>query len=365
MTVWRQKVFFLFWITLIIALGCQKVIEEKPKIVTGEVTIVFPDTSEPLTALLKEYFLVVTVEGKVLFSSDTILAPTPIVPSEPIKNISLEAGNKRVFTTYGVSSGGIPLWWAQKIVDLPVKEDIKVKLSMVSAGFGAASHIAIFRDDLSWDANTIEEVLAEEGITQGTGTHQYEIFTSDKFSSVLGLLSPETDMMIIAADQEQVFYDNYAANRVDIEEFVIRGGVLFWEAVDKGFHNGSITGAGIFFPGPVFLDFEYEFEDYNTVVNLDYPLTENLPRPDSIHGNKASHGNFVNFLSGIQVLTRGVPSGDETLELYPWGVGWVILSAQPLEFNYAQRRGQPNDRDYAIGLLLPRIIRFFFGRPVT
>ena len=360
----RKKGIYLLLSVVILFFGCKKVIEPEPITVDGIVTVVFPPQEDSLTSFFASWILEVTVNGNSVFYTPLYDAPSPWSPNYEV-SLTLEAGSDRIFTVYGLDPSLSILWWAQKRVDLLPKEEFDVGLSMIPAGEGSASHIVVFRDDLSWNANTIEEVLQEEGLTYGSDSNQYEIKGSGDFSSILSILDPETDMMIIAADQEQSFYDNYRANQGDIEEFVKRGGGLFFEAVDRGFHNGSISDAGIVFPGVVELDPQYSYEDYNTVFNLHYSLTQGIPRPDSVHGNLASHGTFLFLWPVSQTFTRGTTSGDETLVLYPYSAGWVMLSTQPLEFNYAMRRGQHDDRKYAIGLLLPRILRLFLGRPLT
>jgi hypothetical protein len=354
----KKGIFLLLSVTILVS-GCKKVIDPEPPTVEGIVTVAFPPLEDSLTSLFAIWVIQVTVNGNVVFEVGEP-APDPSFWPNVDVPLTLEAGSDRIFTAYGLDQSFSVLWWAQKKVYLPEKEEIDVNLSLIPAGFGSASHIVVFRDTLSWNANTIEEIFSEEGIT-----NVYEMKTSSDFSSVLTDLDPDNDMIIIAADQEQPFYDNYAASQGDIEEFVAKGGVLFFEAVDRGFHNGSINDAGIEFPWFVELNSQYSFEDFNAVFNLDYILTRDLPRPDSVHGNLASHGSFRFLSPNAQTFTSGTSAGNATLVLYPYFAGWVLLSTQPLEFNYAQRRGQHDDRKYAIGLLLPRIIRFFLGKSVT
>jgi hypothetical protein len=359
MNVMKKKGIFLLLSVTLLVFGCKKVIDPPPKIVEGIVTISFPPLEDSLTSLFAVWAVQVSVNGTEV-STIFDIAPDPSLWPNTEEQLTLEAGSDRIFTAYGLDPTSSVLWWAQKKVDLPEKEEFDVKLTLVPAGLGSASHFVVFRDTLSWDANTIEEIFWEEGIT-----NEYEIKTSSEFSSVLTDLDPDNDMIIIAADQEQSFYDNYAASLGDIAEFVARGGVLFFEAVDRGFNNGSINDADIIFPGFVQLEAQYSFEDYNTVFNRNFTLTRDLPRPDSVHGNLASHGSFRFLSPNTQTFTSGTAAGNATLVLYPYLAGWVLLSTQPLEFNYAQRRGQHDDRMYAIGLLLPRIIRFFLGKSVT
>ena len=56
----------------------------------------------------------------------------------------------------------------------------------------------------------MDNMLTSLGFTEGTGPNTYEIVSSAEMTNVL--LIPGEDLVIIANDQAQAFYNNYALN---------------------------------------------------------------------------------------------------------------------------------------------------------
>ncbi|MEA3431467.1 MAG: hypothetical protein U9R01_02135 [candidate division WOR-3 bacterium] len=79
--------------------------------------------------------------------------------------------------------------------------------------------------------------------------------------------------------------------------------------------------------------------------------------PDTLYGTYSSHETFIGYPITTQIFTVNCSEGKPTLILYHYGVGWVIITGQPLEYCY--------DRlpDQTTGELLPRVVRFFLGKP--
>jgi len=198
-------------------------------------------------------------------------------------------------------------------------------------------------------------MLAREGFTPGTGEDEYEILGSAAFDTVT--LTPGRDLVIIANDQPQSFYNAYAANQQKFNDFVLAGGIMFWEACDHGWNSGSILDAGITFPGGVTVDPVYVYDYYNYLANPDYELLQGLP--DTLYGTYASHETFSNLPEGAQIFTYGVQTQKPTLVLYSYGLGWVLVTGQPLEYCYERLPEQ------TVGLLLPRIVKFILGKEIT
>ena len=106
--------------------------------------------------------------------------------------------------------------------------------------------VKIFRNNLPWDSNALTIVLASLGFSPGTGPDKYEILPSSAMGSAS--LIPGEDLVIIANDQTQSFYDDYAAHQVRFADFVRGGGAILWEACDIGWANGSMALAGVVLP---------------------------------------------------------------------------------------------------------------------
>jgi len=220
----------------------------------------------------------------------------------------------------------------------------------VGGGAGTANHVKLFRDNLPWDSNSMVDMLQSLGFTEGTGPNTYEIISSAQIASVP--LVPGEDLVIISNDQNQNFYNNYAASQVRFTNFVYMGGSLFWEACDEGWANGSIAGAGIVLPGNLSTIFDYDYWNYVTDQNL--PLVAGLP--SSMDHNYASHESFSNLPDGTTVYCVD-ESNQPTLIEFNLGGGWIIVTGQPLEHQYENIYGA-NDMEK----LLPSIVSYFTGK---
>lgn len=219
----------------------------------------------------------------------------------------------------------------------------------VGGGAGTANHVKLFRDGLPWSSNATVEVLESLGFTQGIGENTYEIIPSSEMSSVS--LVPGDDLVIISNDQNQNFYNNYAANQVRFTNFVYMGGSMFWEACDRGWASGSMANAGIVLPGN--LTAIYKYENFNYVTDQNLPLVSGLP--DEMDHNYASHESFSNLPDGTTAYTVD-SDGIATLVEFNIGGGWVVMSGQPLEHQYDNIFGSPDLEE-----LLPRIVAHFTG----
>ncbi len=220
-------------------------------------------------------------------------------------------------------------------------------------------HIVVFRNYIPWEYETDPEltndaqldVFATLGITAGPGHMQFEILTSADMASVV--LSPSIDLVIISNDQDQTFYDDYAANAMKFEAFINMGGHLLWEACDLGWHMGSMIAAGIVLPGAITLNPMYE--NFNFIPDPSLPLVAGIPSP--MDHNFASHEYFTNLPAGSIIYCEG--SVGPTLLETAIGSGWMMLTGQPLEHQYKFVYNNPD-----MEVLLPRIISHFTGAPL-
>lgn len=223
----------------------------------------------------------------------------------------------------------------------------------VGGGAGTANHVKLFQDNLPWNSNSMVTMLETLGFTAGTGPNTYEIINSSRMDSVP--LTPGKDLVIIANDQNQTFYNNYAAVQVRFTNFVYMGGSLFWEACDQGWARGSMVTAGVVLPGNLVTDFDYDYN--NHVSNPDLPIVAGLP--STLDHNYASHESFSNLPDGTTVYCVNEDQ-EPTLVEFNLGGGWIIITGQPLEHQYDHIYGSPD-----MEKLLPRIVAYFTGKPFT
>jgi hypothetical protein len=191
------------------------------------------------------------------------------------------------------------------------------------------------------------------GFTAGPGPNQYEIIPSDIM--VMTPLVPGQDLVIVSNDQAQTFYDNYAATMIKFGNFALSGGSLFLEACDGGWNRGTMANAGVILPGDVHTNFL--IDGWNYVVNPQLPIVAGLPL--AMDHNYASHEWFSNLPEDATIYcVDGM--GHPTLVEYNLGLGWVLMSGQPLEHQYDRLFGPPD-----MERLLPRIIAYFTGKTLT
>ncbi len=331
--------------------GCKKegvTDEGEPQV---ELTIALPDPAQqPLWNDVDVLVLTVTGQDKWVIA-DTL----NIVAGDTIAVFTLDVppGDNRLFTLDAMDTLWVVLFWGRLETDIEEGQTYDFDIDLEPAGAAAATHIKIFRDGLPWTSSAMDTMLQREGFTPGPGENQYEIFPSDSFASVP--LEVGVDMVIIVNDQNQTFYNNYAASQAKFNNFVYSGGTIFWEACDRGWAYGSILDAGITFPGGVSVDSTYIYDNYNLVYNPYYELVAGLP--DTLYGTYSSHETFTGYPLGTQTFTVNMTEGKPTLILYHYGVGWVMITGQPLEYCYDRLPSQTT------GELLPRVVRFFLGKP--
>jgi hypothetical protein len=224
----------------------------------------------------------------------------------------------------------------------------------VGGGAGTATHVKLFQDNLPWDSNAMENMLLGLGFQYGTGPDTYEIISSDQMETIP--LIPGEDLVIIANDQKQSFYENYADAQVRFTNFVYIGGSILWEACDEGWADGSLSRAGVILPGNVGInptDFDYQ----NFIANPDLPLLAGLPTV--MDHNYASHESFYNLPDGTTIYCTN-ENYQPTLVEFNLGGGWIIITGQPLEHQFDRIYDNPDMEE-----LLPRIVSYFTGKTLA
>jgi hypothetical protein len=148
-------------------------------------------------------------------------------------------------------------------------------------------------------------------------------------------------MVLIANDQDQEFYDSYVAQRWVFEDYVYAGGVLVFFAAGEGWNGGTLTGQ--YLPGGAAVDNTYK-DNNNTVANYTHPvvtgiLSDGVPLVNGdLYSSYCSHGVFYNLPPGTKTVLRNT-LGQPTFIQYKFGAGQVIASTNTWEFSYDG--GQP------------------------
>ena len=226
-----------------------------------------------------------------------------------------------------------------------------LEIILDDAGAGVANHIVIFQDVDPWSCTAMVDMLEENGFNEGTGENEYEFVTSDEFNGVE--LSPFNDLVIIANDQTQDFYDELATIDDDINDFIHSGGTILWEVCDNGWSLGDIVSAGIELPDNVNINLQYESS--NTIEKPDHKMFKDIS--GELVGNYASHEYLTNLPDETNILMTGTSSGEPTLVIYPYGGGLVFMTGQPFEHAYTH--------GYSMGTILPRLIKLILGEEIT
>ena len=263
-------------------------------------------------------------------------------------DMNIESGLARLFRVCFKDNESRVLFSSRTRHDIPSSGHLGLDLAINQSGFGTASSVIIFRDMLPWDSHALDSAMAGVGFSIGAGENRYSIYTSSDMGAIE--IRPGIDLVIISNDQPQAFYDSYAANGAWFDEFINGGGTLLWCACDMGWNYGSIIDAGVVLPGSIAIN--YSLDQANLASNDGFGLLGNMV--DTLYGNYASQEFFTDLPFGtIEYMTN--LDGEPSLIGIASGEGWVIISGQPLEYNYDRKD------TYNIGVLLPRLIRFLLG----
>jgi DNA-binding beta-propeller fold protein YncE len=205
----------------------------------------------------------------------------------------------------------------------------------------SSGNVLVFQDILPWGSNAIAAILTDLQIPyviMGSGS----MATTDLRAY---------DLIIIASDQPEAFYQAYNANVARFTAYVQQGGVLEFHAAAWGYGSGNPNGMPLPGGGVLVGAFYY---DSNYVVMPEHPIVAGVSNPFS--GNSASHGYFTDLLPGTSIIatTGSSPGGQATLIEYTLGAGLVIASMQVLEHGWYY--GQNT------GLILENLIPYAYGQ---
>lgn len=206
----------------------------------------------------------------------------------------------------------------------------------------AAVEAIIFADDPSpWDSNALEDTVTSLGIT-------YTVYTSDQMATVD---LPLNKIVWIINDQPQAFYNNYYSNQSKFDNFVNAGGTLLFEACDKGWNGGSLADAGATLPGNVTSTMVYDYN--NTNINPTHPMMTGVPT--ALYGTYASHNYYLNLPVDSTILCVD-SQNHPTLVEYKCGMGRVIATGQPLEYNVNNNQN--------LKQIYPNMVKYTFNMPI-
>ena len=218
----------------------------------------------------------------------------------------------------------------------------------VSGGDETATHIIILQDVLPWDTPAMTDLLSDAGFSEADfGDMTFEIVPSLEMRTVE--LNPDQDLVIIANDQPQSFYNAYAETQIRFNNFVNNGGSLLWGACDEGWSEGSILEAGINLPGNIDIQYNNCYNNYTT--DAESPLISDFPY-ETYH-NFASHEGFINLPLNASVYLED-ELGNATLMEYNLGSGWIIISGNTYDHQYVYSSNE-------FATLLPSLISHFTG----
>lgn len=220
----------------------------------------------------------------------------------------------------------------------PIQAEKTIKSSDTVTG-----PVAIFRNVFPWSINETENILISYGIN-------YTLYNSLDMGIVD--LSP-FEKVIIESDQNQLFYDTLALNKIWLENYVTNGGVLEIHAADGG-SNGGLWDELYLMPGGI--NHTNILTD-NVTINL--PLHPILSYPNNISDNEldywglSAHGYFNTYPGTSKaILLDGNSLNPVFIELN-YGKGTILITMQPLEWAYD--RGDSNFLENVI-LYIPEVV---------
>ncbi len=187
----------------------------------------------------------------------------------------------------------------------------------VSAGRTASYNVLILKNVDAWGSPTIETTLNAMNIS-------YTVMSGSELkNTTTDELVKSYDMIIIASDQNQAFYDVVGVQMLKLEDYVRAGRTLEIHAANWGWGGGLWTTR---LPKNVTIVQSYSNSDY--VVANNTTLTSSY----------SSHGYLANPPADAEIITVQAPTGvpDYTRPstvVYPMGSGWVSVTGLTIEYS--------------------------------
>jgi hypothetical protein len=182
-------------------------------------------------------------------------------------------------------------------------------------------NVAIFRDELPWADDQVDQVLIANGIS-------FTVFTS----ADIGLVSLGAyDKVILASDQTPDFVSAVAANAGWFEDYAANGGYLLCSMAHQSFDISP----GTIYPGPTTLT-SWSTHDTMNIVEPAHPVF-NVPNAvndaDLSNWSASTHGELE--MPGGTVLLVNGDTGNPALAEMPFGYGYIMATTQTFEFSLA------------------------------
>ena len=184
-------------------------------------------------------------------------------------------------------------------------------------GFGAA----LFKNVDAWNYPANEIILKRYGIP-------YDVYNSTDIGTVD--LS-KYGKVIIASDQDQVFYDAVNASRTWFEDYAENGGVLEIHAA----HVSAITGWIDDLPGGI--TYTQNTRNLVDIVEKYHPLVRtpnNITDSELDNWGLSVHGFFTAYPPETLVILRESADLNPVYLEVPFGSGVILASSQTLEWAY-------------------------------
>ncbi len=191
----------------------------------------------------------------------------------------------------------------------------------VSANPTVDYNVLILKNVDAWGSPTIETTLKAMNIT-------YKVMTSAELqNTTTGELVKDYDMIIIASDQNQAFYDEIGLQMGKLEDYVRAGRTLEIHAANWGWGGGLWTTS---LPRNVTIVQSYS--------NSDYVIANNT----TLTSSYSSHGYLANLPADAEIITVQSPSGTPdysrpSTAIYSLGKGWVSVTGLTIEYSVARR----------------------------
>ncbi len=197
----------------------------------------------------------------------------------------------------------------------------------------ATTDVLLIQSVVPWSSNANEQVLSQLGL----GYAMVDI------NQAANMDFSEYQLVMIANDQNNAFYNGLASIKSKLGNYVASGGSLLYGACDYGWGGGTHQGM---LPGEVGLA-EIDPQNYNYVSDSNHPIvtgeaSEGIPLTNTdLYSNYASHRNFdISTLPpDSRVILNSGDANKPTLIEYGIGNGTVIASTLTWEHNYVQHTG--------------------------
>ncbi|WP_158217598.1 lipase family alpha/beta hydrolase [Lottiidibacillus patelloidae] len=222
-----------------------------------------------------------------------------------------------------------PMNYKQKIVKKSIDDnELNGNINVQNA----QADVLILEHIKPWSEDSTSIALTDLGISHET----------KRMDEVGAINLSQYKLIIIANDQDQLFYNTYGQNKVLFDNYVSTGGTLLFGIADQGWNFGTLQAT---LPGNVETFMLYEGN--NTIADNNHPivtgeLSDGIPLISSdLSALYASHRSIVeNTLpAGSNVILRAASDNSPTLVEYSLGKGTVIASGLTWEIFYNKNWG--------------------------